>query len=113
MDPSQSGSEGQMRVYDPLWTNALTLLDYLDEARLIQRDIKTVAARPIHRRLRRTFDLECLHASKIWEAKGVREMAFVNGSKTRGHIGMATLKTPPYEELIKIEQKGSSSRQQR
>src|SRR5258708_22683520 len=31
MDPSQSGSEGQMRVYDPLWTNALTLLDYLDE----------------------------------------------------------------------------------
>lgn len=27
------------RVYDPLWTNALTLLDFLDERDLIKRDI--------------------------------------------------------------------------
>src|SRR6266403_357495 len=39
VDPSQSGSEGQTRVYDPLWTNALALLDYLDERGLIQRDL--------------------------------------------------------------------------
>jgi hypothetical protein len=38
-DPSVAGSESQARVYDPLWTNALALLDYLDERTLIQRDI--------------------------------------------------------------------------
>ena len=41
VDPSQSGSEEQTRVYDPLWTNALALLDYLDERGLIQRDVTT------------------------------------------------------------------------
>jgi hypothetical protein len=39
-EPGETGTEGLTRVYDPLWTNALTLLDYLDERGLIQRDIK-------------------------------------------------------------------------
>lgn len=38
-DPDQKGSESQERVYDPLWTNALALLDYLAERHLLQRDI--------------------------------------------------------------------------
>lgn len=38
-DPGQSGTEGLARGYDPLWTNALSLLDYLDERGLIHRDI--------------------------------------------------------------------------
>jgi hypothetical protein len=37
--PHQEGSEASERVYDPLWTNALTFLDYLDAADLICRDI--------------------------------------------------------------------------
>jgi hypothetical protein len=35
------GSEGYERVYDPLWSNALTLLDYLYAADLISHDIAT------------------------------------------------------------------------
>jgi hypothetical protein len=38
-DPSQKGSETQGRVYDPLWTNARAMLDYLDERGLIHRDL--------------------------------------------------------------------------
>lgn len=36
-----SSSRELSRTYDPLWTNALTLLDYLDERSLIQRDLST------------------------------------------------------------------------
>src|SRR5262245_33318773 len=39
LGPQQSGSETSERVYDPLWTNARTLLDYLSERDLIERDI--------------------------------------------------------------------------
>ncbi|UTW52048.1 hypothetical protein KFF05_01240 [bacterium SCSIO 12827] len=38
--PSASGSESSERVYDPLWTNARTLLDYLAEYNLIKRNIE-------------------------------------------------------------------------
>jgi hypothetical protein len=38
-DPGQSGSESLSREYDPLWTNALVLMDYLDERGLIVRDV--------------------------------------------------------------------------
>ncbi len=34
-----SASKELSRTYDPLWTNALTLLDYLDERRLIKREL--------------------------------------------------------------------------
>jgi hypothetical protein len=37
--PGTSASEGSERVYDPLWANARTLLDYLSERGLIERDI--------------------------------------------------------------------------
>lgn len=40
ISPEAGGSEASERVYDPLWTNALTFLDYLDGAGLIQRGVK-------------------------------------------------------------------------
>ena len=35
----EEGSETSRRVYDPLWTNARTLLDYLNNRGIIQRDL--------------------------------------------------------------------------
>jgi hypothetical protein len=35
---TKEGSEGSSRVYDPLWTNARTFLDLIDEHDLLQRD---------------------------------------------------------------------------
>lgn len=40
VSPDSHGTESSERVYDPLWTNSLTFLDYLDEANLIQRAIE-------------------------------------------------------------------------
>jgi hypothetical protein len=37
--PAEEGSETSERVYDPLWTNALAFLDYLEERNMIQLDI--------------------------------------------------------------------------
>lgn len=39
MAPDATGSEASERVYDPFWANARTLLDYLEGAKLIQRDV--------------------------------------------------------------------------
>lgn len=39
--PGEQATEGLQRVYDPLWTNALTLLDFLDGESLLNRDITT------------------------------------------------------------------------
>lgn len=36
---SSEGKESAERVYDPLWSNALLLLDYLHERGLVQRDL--------------------------------------------------------------------------
>lgn len=37
--PSDEGSEGSERLYDPLWTNARAFLDYLAEKNIIERDL--------------------------------------------------------------------------
>ncbi len=37
--PTSGATEASERVYDPLWTNALTLLDYLAERHMLQRDL--------------------------------------------------------------------------
>ena len=37
--PEEGGSESLLRVYDPLWTNALTFLDYLEQHNLLERDL--------------------------------------------------------------------------
>lgn len=38
-NPGQMGSESLARAYDPLWSNALSLLDFLDERALIKKDL--------------------------------------------------------------------------
>jgi hypothetical protein len=73
-DPSDSGSEAQVRVYDPLWANARTLLDFLDERGLIQRDL--TAAR-LGQFVIASGDLSILNAGmlpKIWEVRAVRDV---------------------------------------
>jgi hypothetical protein len=37
--PTDSATETSERVYDPLWTNARTLLDYLAEREMLERDL--------------------------------------------------------------------------
>ena len=37
--PASGGSEASERIYDPLWANARTLLDYLDAREMIRRDL--------------------------------------------------------------------------
>jgi len=37
--PGEHGAEATERVYDPLWTNALVFLDYLEERGLLQRNV--------------------------------------------------------------------------
>jgi len=39
LTPDVGGTEASERVYDPLWTNALTLLDFLHERNLLKRDL--------------------------------------------------------------------------
>ncbi|MGE4188108.1 MAG: hypothetical protein AB7E81_24320 [Hyphomicrobiaceae bacterium] len=41
--PAEGGAEASERVYDPLWTNARALLDYLSGANLIQYDTRQAA----------------------------------------------------------------------
>lgn len=36
--PAEAGSSSSSRVYDPLWTNALTFLDYVEEEGLLSRE---------------------------------------------------------------------------
>lgn len=38
--PATGGSEASFRVYDPLWANAVVFLDYLEEKKLIHRNLK-------------------------------------------------------------------------
>ncbi|OXE35547.1 MAG: hypothetical protein CGW95_13135 [Phenylobacterium zucineum] len=41
--PGEAGSHSMERAYDPFWTNALTLLDFLTERKLIQTEISEAA----------------------------------------------------------------------
>jgi len=74
-DPSEGGSEGQERVYDPLWTNALTLLDYLDERGLIHRDVITGRVGQFVIASGKLSILNMGMLPKIWESGAIRDMA--------------------------------------
>jgi hypothetical protein len=82
--PAEHGSEQTQRVYDPLWTNALTLLDYLETENLICRD---VTAGHLGQFVLASGALSVLNASllpKIWESTHIRNSAIttaVNGQK--------------------------------
>jgi hypothetical protein len=87
-DPSQIGSEAQERVYDPLWTNARALLDYLDERHLIQRDLTTAR---LGQFVIASGELSILNMEmlpKIWEIAGIRDIGYANQLKMRRRNGM-------------------------
>jgi len=74
-DPGQGGAEAMSRVYDPLWTNARTLLDYLDERNLIQRN---VTAGRLGQFVIASGQLSILNFGllpKIWKTSGIRDGA--------------------------------------
>jgi hypothetical protein len=74
VDPSQSGSEALARVYDPLWSNALTLLDCLDAKGLIQRD---VSAARLGQFVIASGELSILNAAmlpKMWANAAIRDV---------------------------------------
>lgn len=90
-DPSQSGSEAIARVYDPLWTNARALLDYLDERKLIQRDL---TASHLGQFVIASGQLSILNATllpRIWKMSGVRDVLV----RTQAEIAMAVLNASP------------------
>jgi hypothetical protein len=72
---SSVGSEGLERVYDPLWTNALALLDYLDERGLIHRDVTTGRLGQFVIATGQLSILNMVLLPKIWESKAVRDMS--------------------------------------
>ena len=75
VDPSQSGSEALARVYDPLWTNALALLDCLDERGLIQRDVSAARLGQFVIASGKLSILNTEMVPKFWESQAIREMA--------------------------------------
>jgi len=95
MHPSQGGSESLHRVYDPLWTNARTLLDYLDQKELIQRDLNRAR---LGQFILASGELSILNAGllpKIWETSGVRDIAVRSAGETaRAAINTALSNAP-------------------
>jgi len=80
--PHDEGSEASERIYDPLWSNALTLLDYLGEANLINRDLTTAS---LGQFVIASGALSVLNAGmlvKLWESPDVRATAIRNATQT-------------------------------
>lgn len=67
------GSEAMERTYDPLWANALALLDYLDGRGLVQRDLTAARLGQFVIASGKLSVLDATMLPKIWEAKAVRE----------------------------------------
>jgi len=81
-DPSHAGAESQARVYDPLWSNARALLDYLDERQLIERNL---TAGRLGQFVMASGELSILNAGlleKMWEASGIRDNAIRQSGET-------------------------------
>jgi len=82
--PGEHGSEAIERIYDPLWSNALTLLDYLGSANLMHRDV--TAAR-LGQFVLASGSLSVLNPTtlpKLWESPHIKSQAVitaVNGQK--------------------------------
>jgi hypothetical protein len=73
--PAEQGSEATERIYDPLWSNALALLDYLESANLICRD--TTAGR-LGQFVLASGSLSVLNPTalpKLWESTHFRNQA--------------------------------------
>jgi hypothetical protein len=71
--PHDTGEEGSERVYDPLWTNARTLLDYLEDAQMIQRDVTSARIGQFILASGRLSILNVAIMPKVWERPQIRE----------------------------------------
>ena len=72
--PGEHGYEASERVYDPLWTNARTFLDYLAERDMIERDI---AAARIGQFVLVSGELEVLNLAMLrvaWEDETIKRL---------------------------------------
>ncbi|MGB6538436.1 MAG: hypothetical protein WBF58_21030, partial [Xanthobacteraceae bacterium] len=116
--PEERGSQGIERVYDPLWSNALQLLDYLEAADLICRDVN--AAR-LGQFILASGELSVLNPaalSKIWESTGIRQAvaaAAIAGQKVIWNANPANQALPRREKeqaekmLIKNAENGAKA----
>lgn len=70
--PEKGGFEASDRVYDPLWTNALTFLDFLTERDMLVRDISSarIGQFVLATGSLSILDLKLLHG--LWELPAVR-----------------------------------------
>jgi hypothetical protein len=72
--PDQTGEESIHRVYDPLWSNALTLLDFLSNAELLQRDLSQAGVgQIIHAKGSLTL-LDLSLVGKLWNKGPFRQL---------------------------------------
>lgn len=124
---SQEGSEGAERLYDPLWANALTLLDYLSERDMIRRDVK--AAR-IGQFVLASGTLEILDAmllKSVWQVPSMKKVtanimiqnaqaasgkklpgAAVSGLEAQAATAVALLGSLPHAVQARLEGEGYS-----
>lgn len=85
--PSDEGTEASERTYDPLWTNALTFMDFADDRGLIHRDISAARIGQIvmikgHVAL---FDFSLLR--KAWDLPAVRRALTGQQANTEANKG--------------------------
>ncbi|MDR0274120.1 MAG: hypothetical protein LBI48_02030 [Burkholderiaceae bacterium] len=71
---SDEGSEASDRVYDPLWANARTFLDYLDAAKLVVREVTSIRMGTflLISGVLSVFDMSLLR--KVWEDKPLADI---------------------------------------
>lgn len=104
--PGEQGSEGIERIYDPLWSNPLELLAYLNEAGLICRDV--TAAR-IGQFVLATGSLSVLNPTtmtKIWESPQLKK-AFAAAEITKAK---ALLNADPQIAALHNKQKAEAEK---
>ncbi len=99
--PGEHGSEEIQRVYDPLWANALTLLDYLTTEDLIVRD---VTAGRLGQFVIASGNLSILNPAlmkKAWDSPHIRDQtkaAGVAGQKALWNANPQNAALPPKQK---------------
>jgi hypothetical protein len=72
--PAEGGSEASERTYDPLWTNALTFLDFLEDRNMLRRDIKEARLGQFVLIGGLLFILDLVMFKNAWRRPGVKKL---------------------------------------
>lgn len=114
-DVNSGASRESSRTYDPLWTNAVALLEYLDERHLLHRDFN--AAR-IGNIVAFTGDLSVFDLGvlrKMWDLPGVKKLMLAqvqsakeaestrNRHERRKSASLSASKSPPDNTEVALE----------